>query len=95
MSTFTRLIYAGAGLVAVLFVLDVFAEPAASTSRVNRTVQLSAIDWPHVGANPLPTERWYASDVAPAVRIQQAFAQFMPGEGKRPLRYSAAEAVTQ
>ena len=35
----------------------------------------------------LPPERWYARDVTPAVRIREAFAQFVPGEGKR--RYTA------
>ena len=75
-----------------MFALDVSIEPAQTTTGINRTVPLGAIDWPNVRSNPMPTERWYARDVTPAVRIRQAFAQFMPGEGRKPLHYSTAEA---
>jgi hypothetical protein len=94
MAVVRRLIYAGIGLVAAVFALDVSIEPAQTTSGINRTVPLGAIDWPNVKPNPMPTERWYARDVAPAVRVRQAFAQFMPGEGRK-LHYSAAEAAAR
>jgi hypothetical protein len=86
------MILAGAALIAVVFALDV-ASDAQHPSGINR-VPLSSIDWPHLTPDTeLPPERWYARDVTPAVRIREAFAQFMPGEGKR--RYTQVEFAIQ
>jgi hypothetical protein len=94
MQAYRNLIWAGIGLVAVVFALDVASDDAAQRpSRVNR-VPLASIDWPNLGADtPLPPERWYARDVTPVVRIRDAFAQFMPGEGKR--RYTGVASAIQ
>jgi hypothetical protein len=95
MQAYKNMICAGVGLVAVVFALDVGSDENAvqRPSRVNR-VPLAAIDWPTLTADtPLPPERWYARDVTPAVRIREAFAQFMPGEGKR--RYTGIEIAIQ
>ena len=95
MQAYKNMIYAGVGLVAVVFALDVGSDESAMQrpSRVSR-VPLAAIDWPNMTADtPLPPERWYARDVTPAVRIREAFAQFVPGEGKR--RYTGIEIAIQ
>ena len=85
MQFYKNMIMAGTALIAVVLALDVASDTQRS-SGVNR-VPLSAIDWPSLTPDTeLPPERWYARDVTPAVRIREAFAQFMPGEGKR--RYS-------
>ncbi len=95
MQAYKNMIWAGVGLVAVVFALDVGSDESTvqRPSRVNR-VPLAAIDWPNLTADtPLPPERWYARDVTPAVRIREAFAQFVPGEGKR--RYTGIEIAVQ
>jgi hypothetical protein len=95
MKLYTNMIWAGVGLVAVVLALDIGSDESAAqrTSGINR-VPLSAIDWPSLTPDTtLPPERWYARDVTPAVRIREAFAQFMPGEGRR--HYSAVEFALQ
>jgi hypothetical protein len=95
MQVYKNMIMAGAGLIAVVLALDVtsYESAAQRPSRVNR-VPLTAIDWPNLTADTaLPAERWYARDVTPAIRIREAFAQFMPGEGRR--RYSQIEFAIQ
>ena len=95
MHFYKNMILAGAALIAVVLALDVTSDESAAQrpSGVNR-VPLSAIDWPHLTADTaLPAERWYARDVTPAIRIREAFAQFMPGEGKR--RYTAIDVAIQ
>ena len=85
MQLYKNTLWAGVALVAVVLALDVASDESAAQrpSRVNR-VPLTAIDWPNLTSDVvLPPERWYARDVTPAVRIREAFAQFMPGEGKR------------
>lgn len=95
MQDYKYMLWAGVGLVAVVFALDIASDDSATQrpSRVNR-VPLAAIDWPNLTADtPLPPERWYARDVTPAVRIREAFAQFVPGEGKR--RYTGVAFAIQ
>ena len=85
MRLYNNMLWAGVALVAVVLALDIASDESAGQrpSRVNR-VPLTAIDWPNLAPDVvLPPERWYARDVTPAVRIREAFAQFMPGEGKR------------
>ena len=85
MQLYKNALWAGVALVAVVLALDIASDESAAQrpSRVNR-VPLTAIDWPSLTPDVvLPPERWYARDVTPAVRIREAFAQFMPGEGKR------------
>jgi hypothetical protein len=92
MQFYNNMVLAGAALIAVVFALDV-ASDAQRPSGINR-VPLAAIDWPHLTPDTeLPPERWYARDVTPAIRIREAFAQFMPGEGKR--RYTQIEFALQ
>jgi hypothetical protein len=92
MQFYKNMIMAGTALIAVVLALDV-ASDTQHSSGLNR-VPLSAIDWPNLAPDAeLPPERWYARDVAPAVRIREAFAQFMPGEGKR--RYTQIEFAIQ
>jgi hypothetical protein len=95
MKFYNNMILAGAALIAVVFALDVASDDSAAQrpTGINR-VPLAAIDWPHLTPDTeLPPERWYARDVTPAVRIREAFAQFMPGEGKR--RYTQIEFAIQ
>jgi len=95
MQVYKNMIMAGAALIAIVLALDIASDESAAQrpSGINR-VPLSAIDWPHLTPDTeLPPERWYARDVTPAVRIREAFAQFMPGEGKR--RYSQIEFALQ
>jgi len=95
MQAWKNVIWAGVGLVAVVFALDIASDDrtAQRPSRVNR-VPLAAIDWPNLTADtPLPPERWHARDVTPAVRIREAFAQFVPGEGTR--HYTGVAFATQ
>ena len=95
MQAYKNIILSGVGLVAVVFALDVTSDESAAQrpSRINR-VPLAAIDWPTLTpVAMLPSERWYGRDVTPAVRVREAFAQFMPGEGKR--RYSGIEFAIQ
>lgn len=92
MQVYKNMIMAGTALIAVVLALDV-ASDTQHSSGVGR-VPLSAIDWPNLKPDTeLPPERWYARDVTPAVRIREAFAQFMPGEGKR--RYAQTEFAFQ
>jgi len=92
MQVYKNMIMAGAALIAVVLALDV-ASDTQHSSGVSR-VPLSAIDWPNLTPDTeLPPERWYARDVTPAVRIREAFAQFMPGEGRR--RYTQIEFAIQ
>ena len=92
MQFYKNMIMAGTALIAVVLALDV-ASDTQHSSGISR-VQLSAIDWPSLTPDTeLPPERWYARDVTPAVRIREAFAQFMPGEGRR--RYSQIEFAIQ
>ncbi len=91
MQFYKNVLWAGVALVAVVLALDVASDESAAQrpSRVNR-VPLSAIDWPNLTPDvALPPERWYARDVTPAMRIREAFAQFVPGESKR--RYSGID----
>jgi hypothetical protein len=96
MRLYKNMLWAGVSLVAVVLALDVASDESAAQrpSRVNR-VPLTAIDWPNLTSDvvALPPERWYARDVTPAVRIREAFAQFMPGEGKR--HYARVEYALQ
>jgi hypothetical protein len=92
MQFYKNMIMAGTALIAVVLALDV-ASDTQHSSGVNR-VPLSAIDWPTLKPDTeLPPERWYARDVTPAIRIREAFAQFMPGEGRR--RYTQIEFAIQ
>ena len=92
MQFYKNMIMAGTALIAVVLALDV-ASDTQQPSGSNR-VPLSAIDWPNLKPDTeLPPERWYARDVTPAVRIREAFAQFMPGEGRR--RYTQIEFAIQ
>ena len=92
MQFYKNMIMAGTALIAVVLALDV-ASDTQHSSGTDR-VPLSAIDWPNLTPDTeLPPERWYARDVTPAVRIREAFAQFMPGEGKR--RYTQLEFAIQ
>ena len=95
MQLYRNMLWAGAMLVAVVLALDIASDESAAyrPSRINR-VPLTAIDWPNLTPDVvLPPERWYARDVTPAVRIREAFAQFMPGEGRR--RYAQIEYALQ
>jgi len=95
MQLYPNMVWAGVGLVAVVLALDIGSDESAAQrpSGINR-VPLSSIDWPNLTPDTmLPPERWYARDVTPAVRIREAFAQFMPGEGKR--QYSAINFAIQ
>jgi hypothetical protein len=95
MRFYNNMLWAGFALVAVVLTLDIASDDSAAQrpSRVNR-VPLTAIDWPNLTPDVvLPPERWYARDVTPAVRIREAFAQFMPGEGKR--HYARVEYALQ
>jgi hypothetical protein len=78
-----------------MVVCEIFSLPAETRSRVNRSVPLSSIDWPNVQPNPVPTERWFAKDATPAMRVREAFAQFVPGESQSGVRYSSLDAATQ
>jgi len=92
MQFYKNMIMAGTALIAVVLALDV-ASDTQQPSGIDR-VPLSAIDWPNLKPDTeLPPERWYARDVTPAVRIREAFAQFMPGEGRR--RYTQIEFAIQ
>jgi hypothetical protein len=92
MQFYKNMIMAGTALIAVVLALDI-ASDTQQSSGVNR-VPLSAVDWPNLKPDTeLPPERWYARDVTPAVRIREAFAQFMPGEGRR--RYTQIEFAIQ
>src|SRR5262245_34623592 len=90
-----HLILGGCGIIAVMLACDVCFDPAASSSpgELSPPVNLprpalTAIDWPNVRSNPTPVEQWTAKPMAPAERIQQAFAVVVPGEGRRVVRYS-------
>jgi hypothetical protein len=48
--------------------------------------------WDKVAAKPEPS---FTPDITPAARIREAFAQFVPDDGKRWKRYSSAAMVTQ
>lgn len=93
MQFYKNMILAGTALITVVFALDVTSDMSAA-QRPSGRVPLASIDWPNLAPDTeLPPERWYARDVTPAIRIREAFAQFMPGEGKR--RYSAIEFAIQ
>jgi hypothetical protein len=77
-----RLVGVGATLAALLFALDLFSATVEDTLPAKPRIALSATDWPNVMPDSPHTMRWHVREASPAVRIREAFAQFMPGEGK-------------
>jgi hypothetical protein len=63
-----------------------------SGSLPERAVYAPGMAMDMVVANPEPSS---TRDITPAARVREAFAQFVPDDGKRWKRYSSAATVTQ
>jgi hypothetical protein len=78
----------GSALLAFLFITDAYFGDAAS-SRFDGSFFDSATYAPRLEEVVATKELRFARDVTPANRVREAFAQFVPGEGKRGKRYSS------
>ena len=83
----------GSALLVFLFVSDAYFGDDESNSRFNGSLYESAIYAPRLEEAAATAELRFTSDVTPADRVKEVFAQFVPNDGKRGKRYSSTATV--
>jgi hypothetical protein len=83
----------GSALLVLLFASDAFFGDGELNSRFNGSLYESAIYAPRLEETVTTTELRFTRDVTPSGRVREVFAQFVPNEGKRGKRYSAATII--
>ena len=76
----------GSALLALLCVSDAYFGDSEINSRFNGSLYESAIYAPRLEETVATEELRFTRDVTPANRVREAFAQFVPSEGKRGKR---------
>jgi hypothetical protein len=83
----------GSALLVFLFVSDAYFGDSEINSRFNGSLYESAIYAPRLEETVATEELRFTRDVTPSDRIKEVFAQFVPNEGNRGKRYSAATII--
>jgi hypothetical protein len=83
----------GSALLMFIFVCDAYFGDNESNSRFNGSLYESAIYAPRSEEIVVTAELQFTRDAAPADRVKEVFAQFVPNESRRGKRYSSTATV--
>jgi hypothetical protein len=93
MPVFKYFAVVGSALLALLFISDAYFGDSEINSHFNGSLYESAIYAPRLAEPVATAELRFTRDVTPADRVKEVFAQFVPNEGKRGKRYTAATII--